>query len=471
MKEDETVSTVTSAAETARRELGDVFGGKLIGPDDAAYDEARTVYNAMIDRRPALIARCAGPDDVSRIVRFAREHDLLLAVRGGGHNGGGLGVVDDGVVCDLSLLRSVEVDPSARTVKVGGGCTWADVDAATSKHDLAVPCGIISTTGVGGLTLGGGIGHLARKYGLTIDNLLGADMVLADGQKVHVDANAHPDLFWAIRGGGGNFGVVTTFHFRANPVGTVQAGPTFWPIEQSTEVLSAYREFIPTAPRELTGFFAYHFVPPAPPFPEELHGRHVCGVIWNYIGDEDGAAKAMKPLLDVGQPLMHGVQTMPLAVLNGAFDGLYPPGDQWYWRADFVKEISDEAVAGHTEWGEKLPTGKSTMHMYPIDGAAHDVGSEDTPWAYRDARWGSVMVGVDPDPAKKDELRQWAVDYWEALHPYSAGGAYVNMMMDEGQERVQASYGGNYARLASIKAQYDPDNVFRVNQNIKPSAA
>ena len=331
------MSTVTSAAETARRELGDEFGGQLIGPDDTAYEEARKVYNGMIDRRPALIARCAGPDDVARTIRFAREHDLLLAVRGGGHNGGGLGIVDDGVVCDLSLLRSVEVDPKARTVKVGGGCTWSDVDAATSEFDLAVPCGIISTTGVGGLTLGGGLGHLTRMYGLSIDNLLGADMVLADGTQVHAGADENPDLYWAIRGGGGNFGVVTTFHFRANPVGTVQAGPTFWPIEQSTEVLSAYREFLPSAPRELTGFFAYHFVPPAPPFPEELHGRLICGVVWNYIGDEDAAAKAMKPLLDVGTPLMHGVHAMPIATLNGAFDGLYPPGDQWYWRADFVE--------------------------------------------------------------------------------------------------------------------------------------
>jgi FAD/FMN-containing dehydrogenase len=465
------MSTTVTPADAARQELGTTFAGRLIGPGDADYDEARRVYNGWIDRRPALIACCANPDDITATINFARSHDLRLAVRGGGHNGGGLGVVDDGVVCDLSLLREIEVDPAARTVKVGGGCTWAEVDRATGEYELAVPCGIISTTGVGGLTLGGGIGHLTRKYGLSIDNLLGADMVLANGEQVHANADDHPDLFWAIRGGGGNFGVVTTFHFRANPVGTVVAGPTFWPIEESAEVLSAYREFLPSAPRELTGFFAYHFVPPAPPFPEELHKRQVCGVVWCYIGSEEDAAKAMAPLLKVGTPLMHGVHSMPLAALNGAFDGLYPPGDQWYWRADFVKEISDEAVARHTEFGEKLPTLKSTMHMYPIDGAAHDVGPSDTAWSYRDARWGSVMVGVDPDRAKQDELRQWSVDYWEALHPYSAGGAYVNMMMDEGEDRVRASYRGNYDRLARTKRDYDPENVFDMNQNIPPAQA
>ena len=464
------MSTTISVSDTAQQEIGAAFAGDLIGQDDARYEESRQVFNAWIDRRPALIARCATPEDVAKAVAFARDHDLLLAVRGGGHNGGGLGTCDDGVVIDLSAMREVEVDPAAGTAKVGGGCTWADVDAATQPHDLAVPCGIISTTGVGGLTLGGGIGHLTRKYGLSIDNLLAADMVLADGRQVRASADEHPDLFWAIRGGGGNFGVVTQFHFRANPVGTVVAGPTFWPIEQAAEVLAAYREFLPSAPRELNGFFAFHFVPPAPPFPEELHLRLVCGVIWNYLGTEEGLAKELEPMLAVGTPLMHGVHPMPFAMLNGAFDGLYPAGDQWYWRADFVKEISDESLERNVEFGEKLPTYKSTMHMYPIDGAAHDVGPNDTPWAYRDANWGQVMVGVDPDPGKKPELRQWAVDYWEAVHPYSSGGAYVNMMMDEGQARVRAAYRDNYDRLSRIKAEYDPDNVFRVNQNIQPSA-
>jgi FAD/FMN-containing dehydrogenase len=464
------VSTVTTAARAAREELTD-FEGLLIGPDDADYEEAREVYNAMIDKRPGLIARCANPEDVARAVTFAREHDLLLAVRGGGHNGAGLGTCDDGVVIDLSQLKDVQVDPQARTVRVGGGCTWGEVDKATNEHGLATPSGIISTTGVGGLTLGGGIGHLTRKCGLSIDNLLGAEIVLASGEQVRASADEHPDLYWAIRGGGGNFGVVTSFLFRLHEVATVVGGPTFWPVESAAEVLSVYREFLPGAPRELNGFFAFHTVPPAPPFPEEIHLRKVCGVVWCYVGSDADAAGAMAPLLDsLPEPLMHGVGSMPHSALQGAFDGLYPPGDQWYWRADFVKEIPDEAVAIHARFGAETPTMKSTMHMYPIDGAAHDVGPSDTPWSYRDANWGSVFAGVDPDPANVDVIRGWSVDYHEALHPYSAGGAYVNMMMDEGQERVRASYRDSYDRLASIKATYDPDNLFRVNQNIQPKA-
>ncbi len=399
------------------------------------------------------MARCAGPDDVAKVVDFARENDVLLAVRGGGHNGAGLGSCDGGVVIDLAGLNGIEVDPSARTVRVGGGCTWGEVDAATNEHGLATPSGIISTTGVGGLTLGGGMGHLSRKCGLTIDNLLEAEVVLASGERVRAAEDENADLFWAIRGGGGNFGVVTSFLFRLHEVGTVFGGPTFWDIDQSAEVLSAYREFILAAPRELNGFFAYTSVPPAPPFPGELHGRKVCGVVWCYVGGEEEGAAAMAPLLDaVPEPLMHGVQPMPFPALQSAFDALYPKGDQWYWRADFVNEIPDEAVAAHARFGPEMPSGQSTMHLYPIDGAAHDAGNSDTAWAYRDANWGSVFAGVDPDPANAAAIRDWSVDYFEALHPYSAGGAYVNMMMDEGQERVKASYGDNYERLTRIKA-------------------
>jgi hypothetical protein len=462
------VSTMRSLAASARSELGGVFGGDVIGPDDASYDEARALFNAMIDKRPAVIVRCTSAADVASAIRLARTHDLPLAVRGGGHNGGGLGSVDDGVVADLSPMRAISVDPATRAVRVAGGCTWADVDRATHEHGLAVPCGVISTTGVGGLTLGGGLGHLTRGYGLTIDNLLAVEVVLATGERVTASAEENPDLFWAVRGGGGNFGVVTEFTFRSHPVSEVVGGPTFWPIEQTSELLSAYRAYQPSMPRNASGFFCFHTVPPAPPFPEEIHMRKVCGIVWCIVGSDEEAGEAMTPMLAVAPPLMHGVSRMPLPVLNSAFDGLYGRGDQWYWRADFVNEIPDEAMARNEEWNTRMPSWKSGSHIYPIDGAAHDIGPSDTPWAYRDAQWAQVIIGVDADPASAPALRDWTVGYWESLHPYSAGGAYVNFMMDEGQARVKDTYRGNYERLAHVKAVYDPENVFRVNQNIEP---
>ncbi|WP_028801474.1 FAD-binding oxidoreductase [Streptomyces sp. 142MFCol3.1] len=462
----------TTPAQAARQELKG-FQGKLIGPDDPGYDEARAVYNAMIDRRPALVASCATPEDAALVIGFARDHGLPLAVRGGGHHGAGMGTCDDGVVLDLTPMNDIEVDPQARTARVGGGCRLGEVDRATNAHGLAVPSGIISTTGVGGITLGGGLGHLTRKCGLSIDNLLAADVVLASGEKVRASADDNPDLYWALRGGGGNFGVVTSFLFGLHDVNTVVAGPTFWPVDMGAEVLTAYRDFIPHAPRELGGFFLFTSVPPAPPFPEELHLRKVCGVMWCRIGDDtDAAARDMAPLLDaLPEPLLHGPAPMPLPALQSAFDGVYPPGDQWYWRAGFIDALPAEAIDLHAKFGAEMPTWKSTMHMYPIDGAVHDHAPTDTAWSYRSSGWSAVYAGVDPDPANAGLVRQWSVDYSDALQPYSAGGGYVNMMMDEGQERVRASYRDNYARLVQVKAAYDPGNLFRLNQNIRPPQA
>jgi hypothetical protein len=461
------MSTTTSLAELGRRELA---GLSLVGPNDPGYDEARAVHNGMIDRRPALVVRCASADDVSRTIAFARTHSAPLAIRGGGHNGGGLGVVDDGVVIDLSPMDDVFVDTASDTVRVGGGATWAQVDAATNEHGRATPAGIISTTGVGGLTLGGGIGHLTRRFGLTIDNLIGADVVLADGSQVYASENDHPDLFWALRGGGGNFGVVTTFEFRTHAIPpALMFGPTFWPIEQTGEVLKWWSEFLPSAPRAVNGFFAMLTVPPVDLFPEELHMRKVCGVIWTVVGSEDEATRLLAPVHDVGTPLLHGVGPVPHNVAQGLFDGLYPKGIQAYWRADFFDEVTDELAAQHLEWGRKLPSVSSTMHLYPIDGAAHDVANGDTAFARRDVKWAGVTLGADGDPARAGEMRDWCVGYWDATHPYSAGGGYVNFMGEEGQARVRDTYRGNYDRLARIKAQYDPENVFRVNQNIRPS--
>ena len=443
--------------------------GELVGPGDQSYDAARKVYNAMIDRRPRLIARCADVADVLTAVHFGREHKLLVAVRGGGHNAAGLGVCDEGLVIDLSPMRYVRVDPKKRTVLAGGGALWGDMDHAAHAFGLAVPAGIISTTGVGGLTLGGGLGHLTRQCGLTIDNLLGLDMVLADGRFVTVSAKEHADLFWAVRGGGGNFGVVTSFLFKAHPIHTSYAGPMLWPMEDATEVMRWYRAFIPKAPTTISGFFAFLTVPPGPPFPEHLHNKKMCGIVWCYTGPAKKADQVFTPIRRFKPPALDLVGPLPHPALQSMFDGLYPPGLQWYWKADFVRELSDEAIALHVKHGAGLPSMQSTMHLYPINGAASRVKNNATPWCYRDAVWAQVMVGVDPDPANKERISAWAKNYWTALHPYSAGGAYVNFMMDEGDDRIRATYGRNYDRLAKVKKRYDPTNLFRVNQNIKPA--
>jgi FAD binding domain/Berberine and berberine like len=443
--------------------------GELIQPGDGGYEAARKVYNGLIDKRPALIARCADVTDVIAAVNFGRENGLLVSIRGGGHNAGGLGICDDGLVIDLSLIRYTRVDPATRTVWVGGGSIWGDVDHATHAFGLAVPSGIISTTGVGGLTLGGGLGYLVRKCGLAIDNLIAADVVLADGRFVTADEQHHADLFWALRGGGGNFGVVTAFVFQAHPIHTVYGGPMLWELDQAPEVMRWYREFITQEPDDINGFFAFLIVPPGPPFPEHLHNKNMCGVVWCYTGPMEQAEETFKPIREKFPPALDFVGPIPQPALQSMFDALYPPGFQWYWKADFVNELSDEAIQLHIKHGSQIPTIFSTMHLYPVNGAARRVGKNDTAWSYRESTWAEVIVGVDPNPTNKYLIVDWARNYWDDLHPFSAGGAYVNFMMEEGDERVRASYRDNYERLVAIKSKYDPGNFFRVNQNIKPT--
>ena len=445
------------------------FRGQILHSGDQGYEEARRVYNGMIDRRPHVIARCVDVADVIAAVAYGRDNDLLTAIRGGGHNGGGLGTCDDGLVIDLSLMKGVRVDPVARTVRVEGGCTGGDMDHATHAFGMATPSGTVSTTGIAGLTLGGGIGHLTRPYGLSIDNLLEVDMVLADGTFVTANEKEHPDLFWAVRGGGGNFGVVTSFLFRLHPVSTVIAGPTFWPIEQTPVVMKAYQEFILNAPEDISGFFAFLTVPAVPLFPPELHGKKMCAIIWCSTASPERAEQLTKPMRSVGTPALDGVGPLPFPAVQSLFDPLLPAGMQWYWRADFAATFSDEAIARHLEQALKSPAGLSQVHIYPIDGATHRVGRHDTAFSYRDANFALVIVGIDPSPAGKDAITKWCKDYFDALHPYSSGGAYVNFMMEEGQERVKASFRDNYDRLASVKKTYDPGNFFKVNQNIRPA--
>lgn len=332
------------------------------------------------------------------------------------------------------------MDPAARAVRVEAGCVWGDIDHATHAFGMAAPCGFISTTGVAGLTLGGGIGYLTRLYGLTIDNLLSVDMVLADGSFVTASADENNDLFWAVRGGGGNFGVVTSFEFRLHPVSMVNFGPTFWPLEQAAEVLRAYRRFIVDAPEYVNGFFAFLVVPPAPMFPEHLHLKKVCAIVWCCTGSAEQTEAATKPMRTLGQPLLDHVGPAPFPVVQSIFDGLFVTGLQWYWRADNFTELTDEAIGRHVEHGSKLPTMLSTMHLYPLNGAAQRVGKTDTAYSFREALFAEVIVGVDPDPANADKITTWCKEYWDALYPFSAGGAYVNFMMDEGSVTTTAAW-------------------------------
>jgi FAD/FMN-containing dehydrogenase len=446
------------------------FRGRLIGPVDADYDQTRALYNGMIDKRPAIIARCADAADVMLAVNYARENKLLLAVRGGGHNGPGFGSCDGGLVIDLSGLRSVRVDPANATVRVDPGCTAADLDHATHAFGLAVPLGIVGSTGVAGLTLGGGTGYLTRRYGLTIDNLLEVDMVLADGSFVTADKQRHADLFWAVRGGGGNFGVVTSFLFQARPAKMVFAGPIFWDAKDAKKVMAAYRDYIATAPEELGLFVGLKTVPPVDPFPKEHWDKRACALIGAFNGPIAEGQKLMAALLEkLPPPLFNWMGEMPWTAINSLFDPFFPKGLQWYWKGDFVRTLTDEAIDVHIAQAAKAPTPFCLMHLYPIDGAVRRVARDATPWSARDASWSMVIAAISPDAKDAGALKSWGRAYWEAVHPFNLKGAYVNFMdADEADNRVELSYGENYKRLAAIKAQYDPGNLFRVNQNIRP---
>jgi FAD/FMN-containing dehydrogenase len=469
--------TTSSPAQAVAAPLDDLVGnlrGVVTRPSDPDYDQARSVYNGAVDRRPLAVARVADVADVITCVDFARDNQLTLAIRGGGHHGAGFGVWDDALVIDLGGLRSTTVDPAAHTVRADGGCTWGDVDHATGAFGMATPSGFISTTGVGGLTLGGGVGYLTRRFGLTIDNLLAVGVVLADGSFVTASSDSHPDLFWALRGGGGNFGVATSFTFRCHEIGeggTVIAGPVLYDISDTEAVFRWYRDLLPALPEELNGWIATLVIPSGPPFPEALWGTKACGVAWCYTGPHDKADDVLAAIREFGSPVVVGLQPMPYWVFQTAFDPLVPPGLQWHWKSAVFEEITDDAVTVHRQFGERIPTPLSTMHMYPIGGAAARVPEDATAFGYRGGGWIGVMAGIDPDPANLASITEWSREYWDQLQPTSAGGAYVNMMMqDEGEARVKSAYRNNFDRLAQVKKRYDPANLFRINQNIPPAS-
>ena len=445
--------------------------GEIITPGDEQYDEARKVYNAMIDRRPRVVVRAADAGDVMAAVDYARENQLDLAVRGGSHSVPGFGTCDDGVVIDLGRMRGVRVDAAKRTARAEGGATWGDFNHATNAFGLATTGGIISTTGIGGLTLGGGIGHTARGFGLSIDNLISADVVTADGRFLAASERENEDLFWALRGGGGNFGVVTSFEYKLHPLAEVYGGPIFFELDQAETVLRFYRDFIATAPEQLGAFPAFQVAPPLPFIPEDRHGDTFIIIVAAWAGPLDEGEKALKPIREVAPVVAEFVGPMPYPALNSAFDALVPAGLQHYWKASFVNELSDDIIAAHLEHGPKIPTMNCALHIYPIDGAVHRVASDATAFAYRDANFATVIAGMWPDPADNEANIAWVRDYYAATAPHSEKGGYVNFLSGDDQDKIRANYRGNYDRLVDLKRKYDPANLLHLNQNISPSGA
>ena len=449
-------------------QLGERLKGQAITPEDTGYDDARRVYNAMIDRRPRVIVRPTDADDVVTAVQFAAQNDLPIAVRGGSHSVPGFGTGDDAVVIDMSSMQRVEVDPAKETARAEGGATWGVFNNATHEHGLATTGGIISTTGIGGLTLGGGIGYLSRGYGLSCDNLVSAEVVTADGRRLTASEHENDDLFWALRGGGGNFGVVTTFEYQLHPVAEVYGGPILYELDDAETVLKFYRDFIKDAPEEFGGFPAWQIAPPLPFIPEDRHGEPFMVFVACWSGPVEKGEEALKPLHDVAPVVAEHVGPMPYPAINSAFDALVPPGLQHYWKANFVKELTDDAIKAHLEHGPKVPEVNSTVHIYPINGACHRVAPEATAFAYRDATFATVIAGMWPDPGDNEKNIGWVRDFYDATAPLSEEGGYVNFMAEDDQERIRANYKGNYDRLVEVKRTYDPDNLFRLNQNIKP---
>lgn len=449
--------------------LREAVRGQVISAGDADYDAARAVHNGMIDKKPAAVVRVSQVADVIACVNFARDNSLDLAIRGGGHSAPGFGTWDDALVIDFVNTRGVRVDPANATARSEAGATWADFNHATHAFGLATTGGIVGTTGIAGLTLGGGIGYLSRKYGLSCDNLISADVVTAEGKFLTASERENADLFWALRGGGGNFGVVTSLEYRLHPVDMVHAGVIVYPLEHGETVARFYRDHLASAPEELGAFLAFALGPPVPFLPEEWHGKPVCVVVGMWTGDPAEGAARWQPFLDVAPVAGAMVGPMPYPALNQAFDALQPKGIRGYWKADFLPELTDEAIQQHIRYGATVPTVQTAVHIYPIDGAVQRVGPTETAFANRNVKFAPVIAAFWEDPAEGDEKIAWVREYAEALRPYSAPGGYINFMDGDDLPRVAENYGPNFGRLREIKAKYDPQNLFHVNQNILPA--
>jgi FAD/FMN-containing dehydrogenase len=447
------------------------FRGALVQPGEEGYEEARRIWNGAIDRRPGLIARCAGADDVAEVVRFARERDLLVSVRGGGHAVAGYAVCDGGVMIDLSLMKSVRVNPQDRTARAGGGLIWSEFDKATQPHGLATTGGVISHTGIGGLTLGGGLGHLMRKLGLTVDNLLAVDLVTADGESTHVDADTEPDLFWGLRGGGGNFGIATAFEYRLHPVGPmVLGGPIAWPLDDAPAVLKVMNEVAAEAPDELGISPAVTLAPPAPFVPMDRIGKPMMALILVWSGDPGQGEKAIAPLRAVGSPFADAVRPLPYLFIQSMLDGGAPHGRHYYWKSHRLPGINDEVIDIIMERASSVSAPFWQMNGWAVGGAVTRVDADATAVGPREPGFDLNITAAwpPPDPGA-EEHKEWVRKGWDALQPHSTG-IYTNFLSDEGLSGVQAAYGDRFARLTALKDKYDPDNFFRMNANIPPSS-
>ena len=469
-----TASPVTEATidPEALEALALQIVGRILRPGDPGYDEARQIWNGLIDRRPALIVQCIGAADVIAALNFGREHDVPISIKGGGHNVAGNAVNDGGIVIDLSLMRGVHVDPATQRVRVQGGATWADLDRETQLFGLAVPGGVVSTTGVAGLTLHGGAGHLRRKHGLTIDNLLSVDIVTADGVLRRASATENEDLFWAVRGAGSNFGVVTSFEFQAHPLGPmVMVGAVFYPLEEAKTLLPAWRDYVTTAPNELSAIVLCWSVPPHEPFPPEHHGRPVLVVAGSYAGAVEDGEPVVQPLRELGEPLIDLSGPWPWLGLQSGFDALFPKGGLYYWKSRALAELTDAAIDDIIDFAARRPSPLTDIVVWHNGGAMSEVGETDTAYGGRDANFLVTGEASWDDPSVTDDAIAWGRAFWDTMGRHSTGGLYLNFagLGEEKEALVQAGYGANYERLRVLKAKYDPTNLFRMNLNIPPA--
>jgi FAD/FMN-containing dehydrogenase len=462
------MTQLDSAIEILRKE----FGGSIVVPADAGYAEHRAVWNAMIDKRPACIARCSTAADVVAAVQFGREHDIPVAVRGGGHSAAGKGTCDDGIVIDLSPMNSVEVDAARRTARAGAGTTWGVFDAATQEAGLATTGGVISTTGVAGLTLGGGFGWLTRRFGLSCDNLISADVVTADGRQITCSEDSNPELFWGLRGGGGNFGVVTSFEYRVHPVGPLILGGLIgWPLDRAADILAFHREQTRGLPNEIGMSAAFVTAPPLPFVPEELQFKNCVAVILCWSGDVDEGRDVIKPWLDLEPPIQM-VEAMPYTIMNSIQDDLAPKGRQSYWKSGYLTELTDDAISAAAGVAGEVPSPFSLAELVLWGGAVAEVADDATAFGQRDGRFLFNAISMWEDAAATDANVAWPRNFFDAMEPYKTAGVYVNFLSEEGPERVKEAYGAEkFARLQALKDEYDPTNLFRYNQNIPPSSA